>query len=119
MMYKEYNGYDSRVEEYSRIKIKFPDKLPIICEIDPNDRNIDKTSFTNIKYLVDTNWTVGQFMYVVRKRLKLPSENAVYLTVGSNKCIPPNGEMIGKIYNEYKDNDNFLYMLIQSENFFG
>lgn len=117
-MYKKRHPYINRVEEYNRIKIKYPTKIPIICEIDQRDTFLDKSKCMNIKYLVDNTITVGQFMYVVRKRLKLPPEKAVFLMV-ENRSIPPNGELISIIYEKYKDSDNFLYIYVCSESFFG
>jgi GABA(A) receptor-associated protein len=107
------------MDEFHRINSKFPGKIPIICEIDKKDTQIDVKGYTMNKYLVDTDLTVGQFMYVVRKRIKIPPEKAIFLTVG-NGIIPPIGELISNIYHEHKDpEDHFLYFFMMGENFFG
>jgi GABA(A) receptor-associated protein len=69
------------------------------------------------KYLVPSDLTCGQFVYVIRKRLKLPSEKALFLFV--NGSIPPTSAMINSIYEQHQDKDGFLYMSYSEENVFG
>jgi len=61
--------------------------------------------------------TCGQFLYVIRKRLKLPSEKALFLFV--NGSIPATSAMMNNIYEQYHDKDGFLYMSYSEENVFG
>lgn len=59
--------------------------LQYLCVIFPTlfcKQDIDKK-----KYLVPSDLTCGQFVYVIRKRLKLPAEKAIFLFV--NGVIPP------------------------------
>ncbi|RYH29788.1 hypothetical protein EON65_07375 [archaeon] len=69
------------------------------------------------KYLVPSDLTCGQFVYVVRKRLKLPSEKALFLFV--NGSIPPTSALMSGIYEQHQDKDGFLYMSYSEENVFG
>ena len=59
----------------------------MICEkADRSDiPDIDKK-----KYLVPADLTVGQFHYVIRKRIKLAPEKALFLFCSNS--IPPNGK---------------------------
>ena len=41
------------------------------------------------KYLVPADLTVGQFVYVIRKRIKLSPEKAIFIFV--NNVLPPTG----------------------------
>ena len=45
--------------------------------------------FQRCRYLVPSDLSVGQFVYVIRKRIKLPPEKAVFLFV--NNALPPTG----------------------------
>ncbi|OMP00642.1 Autophagy protein Atg8 ubiquitin-like protein [Corchorus olitorius] len=63
--------------------------------------NIDKK-----KYLVPADLTVGQFVYVIRKRIKLSAEKAIFIFVDS--VLPPTGAIMSTIYDEKKDEDGFL-----------
>ena len=47
--------------------------------------------FDDSRYLVPADLTVGQFVYVVRKRIKLSPEKAIFIFV--KNILPPTGEM--------------------------
>ncbi|THG12816.1 hypothetical protein TEA_016146 [Camellia sinensis var. sinensis] len=70
-----------------------------------------------ISYLVPADLTVGQFVYVVRKRIKLSAEKAIFIFV--KNILPPTAAMMSAIYEENKDEDGFLYMTYSGENTFG
>ncbi|KAF4389500.1 hypothetical protein G4B88_006559 [Cannabis sativa] len=74
--------------------------------------NIDKK-----KYLVPADLTVGQFVYVIRKRIKLSAEKAIFIFV--DNVLPPTGAIMSAIYEEKKDEDGFLYVTYSGENTFG
>ena len=42
------------------------------------------------RYLVPADLTVGQFVYVIRKRIKVSSEEAIFMFV--KNTLPPTGE---------------------------
>ena len=97
------------------------------------------------RYLVPADLTVGQFVYVVRKRIKLSPEKAIFIFV--KNILPPTGKiacffysnfhplpfhlydlvywfiiaaaMMSAIYEENKEEDGFLYMTYSGENTFG
>ena len=52
--------------------------------------------------------TVGQFCYVIRKRIKLAPEKAIFIFV--NEVLPPTAALMSSIYEEHKDDDGFLYI---------
>jgi GABA(A) receptor-associated protein len=62
--------------------------VPVICE--KADRSGDIPDIDKKKYLVPADLTVGQFHYVIRKRIKLAPEKALFLFCSNT--IPPNGE---------------------------
>jgi GABA(A) receptor-associated protein len=69
------------------------------------------------RYLVPADLTVGQFVYVIRKRIKLSSEKAIFIFV--KNVLPPTAAMMSSIYEEHKDEDGFLYFTYSGENTFG
>ncbi|KAF5472782.1 hypothetical protein F2P56_009471, partial [Juglans regia] len=69
------------------------------------------------RYLVPADLTVGQFVYVVRKRIKLSAEKAIFVFV--KNTLPPTASLMSAIYEENKDEDGFLYMTYSGENTFG
>jgi GABA(A) receptor-associated protein len=105
---------DCRIKESERLKEKYPDRIPIILdkEIGSDIQNIDKK-----KYLVPMDFTVGQFHFLIRKRIKIREEQAMFLMV--NGFIAANSSLISQLYQEYRDKDGFLYITYSGENVFG
>eukprot|EP00984_Skeletonema_dohrnii_P003847 scaffold1331_cov120-Skeletonema_dohrnii-CCMP3373.AAC.2 len=103
-----------RKSEAERIRAKYPDRVPVICEkADRSDiPDIDKK-----KYLVPADLTVGQFHYVIRKRIQLAPEKALFLFCSNT--IPPNAALMSTVYEEQKDEDGFLYVQYSGESTFG
>lgn len=86
----------------------------MICE---KAEKSDIPTIDKKKYLVPADLTVGQFVYVIRKRIKLAPEKAIFIFV--DDILPPTAALMSSIYDEHKDEDGFLYVLYASENTFG
>jgi GABA(A) receptor-associated protein len=87
------NHAEKRKSEAERIRAKYPDRVPVICE------KADRSEIPDIdkkKYLVPADLTVGQFHYVIRKRIQLAPEKALFLFCSNT--IPPNGEFKNNKY---------------------
>jgi len=114
MSFRESHSFEERQEEAKRIREKYQDRIPCIVEKAEKSQiqDIDKK-----KFLVPSSLTVGQFMYVIRKRLKLQPEEAIFLFV--NGIIPPVANLMSAVYEEHKDEDGFLYMTYSGESTFG
>jgi GABA(A) receptor-associated protein len=69
------------------------------------------------RYHVPADLTVGQFVYVIRKRIKLSPEKAIFVFV--NNVLPPTAALMSSIYEEHKEDDGFLYIAYSGENTFG
>ncbi|KAK8560841.1 hypothetical protein V6N13_026276 [Hibiscus sabdariffa] len=112
--FKQEHDLEKRRAEAARIREKYPDRIPVIVEkAERSDiPNIDKK-----KYLVPADLTVGQFVYVIRKRIKLSAEKAIFIFV--DNVLPPTGAIMSAIYEEKKDEDGFLYVTYSGENTFG
>jgi GABA(A) receptor-associated protein len=116
MSYKAKIPLIERIKESNRILTKYPDRIPVICEKNANASKdcpiIDKN-----KYLLCRHATVGQFIYVIRKRLNIPANKALFLFIGNT--IPSSTNSILSLYSHYKESDNFLYINYSFENTFG
>lgn len=104
-------------EEAMRVISKYPDRIPIIVNrakgAGPEVPFIDKH-----KFLVPSDLTIGQFQYVIRKRLLLEPHKALFMFI--NNCVPPTSALVSTIYDECKDHDTlFLYVTYSMENTFG
>ena len=69
------------------------------------------------KYLIPNDMTMGQLVYVLRKRLSISSEQAVFVFV--NNILPPTAAVMSALYEEQRDADGFLYIAYSGENTFG
>ncbi len=114
--FKDKYTYEKRKEESYKIQLKYPDRVPIVCEIVEKDRKT--ITLDRCKYLVPKDITICQFMYIIRKRIKLSPESALYL-FNENSELPLSSEIIGNYYYKYKNLDGFLYFSISLENTFG
>ena len=114
MKFKMTHSFKDRKDEYLRIKSKYPNKIPIICEKQQNSTlpNNDKQ-----KYLVDPDLTLGHFICVIRKRIKLDANQAIYMFLKGT--IPSSNDTIQSLYHKFFDDDGFLYLTYTNENTFG
>jgi len=112
--YKNNISEDIRIQECSRILNKYPDRIPIIvCK----DKNCSLLDIDKQKYLVPQDMSLGQFMYVIRKRIRLQPNEALFVLV--NNSLIPSNKSLQEIYESNKDTDGFLYIVYSSENTFG
>lgn len=116
MGFKQEFTFEQRKEESNRVLQKYQDRIPIICEKN-KQASKDCPEIDKKKYLVPRDLTMGQFLYVVRKRMNIPAEKAIFLFVGNT--IAPSSSLIGDVYNRHVDKDCFLYVTYSYENVFG
>uniref|UniRef100_A0A8C9AGB9 GABA type A receptor-associated protein n=1 Tax=Prolemur simus TaxID=1328070 RepID=A0A8C9AGB9_PROSS len=85
--------FEKRRSEGEKIRKKYPDRVPVIVEKAPKARigDLDKK-----KYLVPSDLTVGQFYFLIRKRIHLRAEDALFFFV--NNVIPPTSATMGQLY---------------------
>ena len=112
--YKEIYPFEKRKADGDVIRRKYPDRVPVIVEKSPQATiaNLDKT-----KYLVPADLTVGQFYYLIRKRIHLRAEDALFFFV--NNVIPPTSASMRQLYEEHHEEDNFLYIAYSDESVYG
>ncbi|XP_069739187.1 LOW QUALITY PROTEIN: gamma-aminobutyric acid receptor-associated protein-like, partial [Phaenicophaeus curvirostris] len=61
--------------------------------------------------------TVGQFYFLIRKRIHLRAEDALFFFV--NNVIPPTSATMGQLYQEHHEEDFFLYIAYSDESVYG
>ena len=103
---------EKRQEQSRLIMEKYPNRIPIICDVSKTLPYLDKH-----KYLIPDDLTSETFMYIIRKRITLKPEYAMYFFVG-DKLLQANNYM-SEIYRKHKDEDGFLYIYVCPESTFG
>lgn len=116
MKFKQKKTFIDRCNESTTILTKYPHRIPVIVERAMNSSN-DCPNIDKNKYLVPKELTIGQFIFIIRQRMKLPSEKAIFLFV--NETIPSISSVFSTIYKDNKDEDSFLYITYSFENTFG
>ena len=112
--FKDKHSFEKRLLEATRIMEKYPNRIPVICEcVGGEVPNIDRK-----KYLVPSDLSMAEFLYVIRKRIKLSPEKSIYLFVGDSVMVA-GCQLMGSVYAEHKDLDGFLYACYSGENTFG
>lgn len=74
-----------------------------MCSIVERAEKSDIAPIDKKKYLVPSDLTVGQFVYVIRKRIKLAPEKAIFIFVSN--VLPPTNALMSLVYEEHRDDD--------------
>ncbi len=116
-VYKTKHTFEARFAESHKIRDNFPGRIPVIIEKAKENRGGEIPTIDKNKFLVPADLTIGQFIYVVRKRMSLGPEKALFLFV--NNSLPPTGAIMRELYAQHADEDGFLYATYGGENTFG
>ena len=101
--------------EAVEIMRKYPDRIP--CIVTRAECCKDLGIPNKKKYLVPKDLTLGQFTYVIRKRIKMRSSQSLYVVV--DNTVPPASEIMRTLYKNHSSKDKLLHMTYQTENTFG
>ncbi|OMJ80371.1 hypothetical protein SteCoe_15962 [Stentor coeruleus] len=105
--FKQDNTLEYRKEESSKIMRYWPDKIPIILE----KHGISKLSeIPKAKFLCPRNYSFFQFNSCLRAKLKLESNQAIYVFANEKKLVTGDKSLL-ELYEESKDQDGFLYLM--------
>uniref|UniRef100_A0A0G4F1A1 Autophagy-related protein n=1 Tax=Chromera velia CCMP2878 TaxID=1169474 RepID=A0A0G4F1A1_9ALVE len=116
--------FEKRSHEAQRIRAKYPNRIPVICE---KSKRSDLPEIDKRKFLVPMNMLVGEFKYIIHKHINqcaqnsgitMAAEKTIYLHAGRNTNVKT-GSLISEIYDQYKDPDGFLYFEYSAENTLG
>lgn len=112
--FKEEYPLEKRQADAARVRDTWPDRIPVIVEKaeKSNIPDIDKKRF-----LMPSDQTVGQLVYMIRKRIKVGPEEAIFVFV--KNVLPPTAALISDVYEDHKDEDGYLYFTYSGENTFG
>ena len=119
MVYSSIQNFKSFTPEYkrrndsSRLLERYPDKRPVILIKGSKDiPEIDR-----FKYMVNCDMTISEFLFTIRKHIKISKDQAIFLMV--NNRIVKQSDLIKTVYNSEKDPDGLLYITYMVESTFG
>ena len=64
--FKEENCFEKRKLESERVRRKYPDRIPVVVE---KLQKSQLPSLKNSRFLVESDSTIAQFLYTIRRRL--------------------------------------------------
>lgn len=100
----------------NELMVKYPDRVPII--VTRNKNSATTPEIDKHKYLVPVDITVGQFLFVIRKRMLLPPSRALFLFIECD--LVNNSEHVGIVYERHRSKkDQCLHVVYSCENTFG
>lgn len=109
---------EKRRAESARIIKHYPDRIPIIVEVHAKDRQTLNIGDKK-KFLVPNSMTVGEFNYVLYRRLKNKDANKALFMFTENKTLASTEQMLTNVYKTNKNEDGFLYFVVTGEETFG
>ena len=112
--YKQGKSFEDRKKEAESILHKYAGHIPVIVDKDPRCK---LPAIERQKFLVPSDLTIGHFVFVVRKRIELRPEDAIFIFV--NKKMPSPSSTIGQLDGENKDEDGFMYCTYSSDQAYG
>jgi GABA(A) receptor-associated protein len=113
--YRKNVPFDERKLKASLILKQHPDRIPVVVECSETLQAIHPLKKN--KFIVPQDLTLAQFMFVIRKHMKLEPEYAIFVFI--NNRLHPSTTPIGIIYAQEKDEDGFMYLDVFQESTFG
>lgn len=110
--------FKQRKAEATRMITRYPGRIPIIVQRDKRSSSRHLPDIDKKKYLVPADFTVGQFMFVIRKRIHLEGHIALFLYTEDGQMLTTSS-LLSSAYDVHKNEDAFFYIFYTSENTFG
>lgn len=102
--------------QLNKLLEKYPDRIPVVITRSKNKSDID--DIDRNKFLVPSDYTIGQLVTVIRKRIKIKAHQGIFVFI--NNKLPAVSSTVADVYAKHKDpNDGMLYVTYSGENTFG
>ena len=100
------------------IMARHPTRIPCWIDKASTEKSLPEVSDGRKKYLIEKDMTVGQVMYIIRKRVNINEKKAIFLFVDGS-VLPPNTAHMGELYKDHARDDGMLYLTYRAESTFG
>jgi GABA(A) receptor-associated protein len=107
--------FEERLADSTKIVTKHPNRVCVY--IKKSDTALTIPNIDKNKFLVPDDITVAQFVYIIRKRIRISSTQALFFYV-NNSLVSGNTTM-NELNRKYKNDDGFVYIKYTGENCFG
>jgi GABA(A) receptor-associated protein len=113
--YRKNVPFDERKLKAMTILKQHSDRVPVVVECSEQLQSVHPLKKN--KFIVPFELTLAQFMFVIRKHMKLESTYAIYVFI--NNRLHPTTSIMGDLYATQKDEDGFMYLSVFQESTFG
>lgn len=93
---------------------RYSHRVPIIIE----PRGTTTPVIDKRKYMAPRDLTASQLFFVVRRRLNMRADQALFFFLDNKTLVTPS-TTVYDLYSRYADDDGFLYLTYCLENAFG
>ena len=118
--FKAQTSLEERKQQFQDIHENYPDKIPVVCQKSKRSKikPLEKT-----KYLIDCDFPVSNFEALIRGRLEMTNIDGLFFFVNKDNkkliSLRISDQPMSEIYNEFKDEDGFLYIFFDKEQIWG
>tara|TARA_B100000768_G_scaffold181385_1_gene204167 strand:- start:2166 stop:2531 length:366 start_codon:yes stop_codon:yes gene_type:complete len=107
---------DNLKNSVDKILIRYPNKVPVYVKKSKNDKNLK--DIEKNKFIVPNDITIGQFLTIIRKRIDLNHEMALFIFI-NDSILPLQSETMKNLYYEHRNSEGLLELQYCGENTFG
>ena len=114
--YKKSIPLEQRQSDFKKVMETNKGRIPIICERCPGST---APVIQKKKFLVPPEMRVGQFGEIIRRKMELSKEAALFFLVNGTHSLSGN-QLMSEVYDKLKDTeDSFLYIGYSNEMVWG
>ena len=113
--YRKNVPFDERKLKASVILKQHPERIPVVVECSEELQLLHPLKKN--KFIVPHELNLAQFMFVIRKHMKLDPTYAIFVFI--NNHLHPTTSIMGDLYTTQKDEDGFMYLSVFQESTFG
>jgi hypothetical protein len=110
--FRQQNTLETRKEISGKIREQYPDRYPVIVELDP--RATKSLVIQKKKFLAPGDIPLNKFMLEVRKVIQMGRQDPLAVMIESGQMVSGDSQM-SDLYDRFKDPDGFLYVLFSGD----
>lgn len=110
--------FSVRQKQSDSLRMKFPNRVPcIVSPLPDSEFNKKFTKEPFKKFMVHEDFALAQFYCIIRKRLDIRADQAIFFYC--KNTIPSAQTKLKDLYENFRDDDDFLYIQFSEENAYG
>jgi GABA(A) receptor-associated protein len=106
--FKAKYDFETRKSLYNSLMVNNSNYVPCVVNLAGDIVAKYKIMSPELRVLIQANYTLGQFINILRKRINICSSEGLYVFI--DNVLLPTSSVMSKIYSERKNRDGFLYV---------